>query len=162
MPTQPQAEPLQVGAKAPSFNLPDQDGEKHKLADYKGEWLLIYFYPKDNTPGCILEACGVRDQIAAFKKRKLNVIGVSPDSVASHRKFADKFELQFPLLADEDKQMVSDYGVYGPKKFMGREFLGVHRTSYLIDPKGKIAAVYAKVKPKEHADWALAEHHNQA
>lgn len=160
--SQPQAEPLSVGTRAPNFNLPDQDGHAHKLADFKGEWLLIYFYPKDNTPGCILEACGVRDQLPAFKRRKLNVIGVSPDSVASHRKFADKFKLKFPLLADEDLQMVTDYGVYGLKKFMGRTFLGVHRTSFLIDPKSKIVAVYQKVKPKEHADWALTEHKDKS
>lgn len=148
---------LKIGDKAPQFNLPDQDGKMHALKDYAGQWVLLYFYPKDDTPGCTTEACSVRDNLPKFKKIKAQVFGVSTDSVKSHRKFADKFELPFTLLADENKELVKAYDVYKPKKFMGREFLGTMRESFLIDPQGKIAKVYEGVKPADHVDEVLAD-----
>ena len=144
-----------AGNKAPAFDLPDQDGKQHKLSDYEGQWVLLYFYPKDDTPGCTVEACTLRDNLPKFGKLKAQVFGASPDSVASHKKFAGKFTLPFPLLADEEKKLVQAYGVWGKKQFMGKEYLGVFRTSFLIDPKGKIAKVYEKVKPEVHAAEVL-------
>lgn len=143
--------------KAPNFNLQNQDGETVKLSDFKSKWLLLYFYPKDNTPGCNKEAKAMQDHLKEFNKLDFNVIGISPDSVASHRKFADKFGLEFQLLADEGKTMVKDYGVWGMKKFMGKEYMGVNRSSFLINPKGKIAKIYPKVKPEHHAAEVLED-----
>ncbi len=143
--------------KAPAFALADQDGEMHKLSDYKGKWLLLYFYPKDDTPGCTKEACGIRDQYADYKKQKVEVLGVSADSVARHKKFVEKYGLPFDLLADEEKTVVKAYGVWGKKKFMGREYMGINRMSFLIDPTGKIAKIYPKVKPADHAKEVLAD-----
>lgn len=148
---------LKVGTKAPEFNLPDQDGKMQALKDYVGQWVLLYFYPKDDTPGCTTEACTLRDNFPNFKKLKAQVFGVSTDSVKSHRKFVDKFELPFTLLSDENKEMVKSYDVYKPKKFMGREFLGTMRESFLIDPAGKIAKIYQDVKPANHAEEILAD-----
>jgi peroxiredoxin Q/BCP len=148
---------LEQGTKAPAFTLPDQDGEKHKLSEQKGNWVLLYFYPKDDTPGCTKEACGIRDNWSAFKKLGVTVFGVSADPVAKHKKFVDKYELPFTLLSDEEKKMLEAYGVWGMKKFMGREYMGIHRVSYLIDPKGKIAKVYPKVKAAGHAQEVLAD-----
>ncbi len=148
---------LSVGDKAPEFSLPDQDGKVHALRDLKGSWTLLYFYPKDDTPGCTTEACGIRDAWAEFKKRKLRVIGVSVDPVKRHKKFAEKYELPFTLLADEGKDMVNAYGVWGKKKFMGREYMGIKRWSFLIDPDGKIFKVYEDVKPAAHAQEILAD-----
>ncbi len=148
---------LKVGSAAPAFMLPDQAGKVHKLSDYKGQWVLVYFYPKDDTPGCTKEACGIRDSWAKYKKAKLQVFGVSADSVASHVKFAEKFSLPFPLLADEDKKMVAAYGVWGEKQYMGKSYMGINRASFLIDPKGKIAKIYPKVKPEEHAEEVLKD-----
>lgn len=148
---------LKVGTKAPEFNLPDQDGKMQALKDYAGQWVLLYFYPKDDTPGCTTEACTLRDNFPNFKKLKAQVFGVSTDSVKSHRKFVDKFELPFTLLSDENKEMVKSYDVYKPKKFMGREFLGTMRESFLIDPAGKIAKIYQDVKPANHAEEILAD-----
>lgn len=146
-----------AGETAPDFTLPDQGGEEHTLSDYQGKWVLLYFYPKDDTPGCTKEACGIRDHFAAYKRAKITVFGVSPDSVKSHAKFVEKYELPFTLLADADKEVVQAYGVWGKKKFMGKEYMGVSRVSFLIDPKGKIAKVYPKVKPEEHAEEVLAD-----
>lgn len=148
---------LKAGRKAPTFTLPDQDGERHKLADYKGSWVLIYFYPKDNTPGCTKEACAIRDNWSAFKRLKVAVLGISPDPVKKHASFVAKFQLPFTLLADEEKKVVNKYGVWGLKKFMGREYEGTFRKSFLIDPDGKIAKVYDKVKPADHAGEVLAD-----
>jgi len=148
---------LEAGDKAPAFAAPDQDGTTRKLSDYLGKWVVLYFYPKDDTPGCTQEACAFRDDFAAFRKRKIEVLGVSVDPVKKHRKFADKHELPFTLLADEEKKIVGAYGVWGKKKFMGREYLGTHRVSFLIDPKGRIAKVYDKVKPKEHPAEVLGD-----
>ncbi|MFA5770969.1 MAG: thioredoxin-dependent thiol peroxidase [Patescibacteria group bacterium] len=148
---------LKVGDSAPQFNLPDQDGKMHALKDYAGQWVLLYFYPKDDTPGCTTEACALRDNLPKFKKLKAQIFGVSTDSVKSHRKFADKFELPFTLLADENKELVKAYDVYKSKKFMGREYLGTMRESFLIDTNGKIAKIYENVKPTDHADEVLTD-----
>ncbi len=148
---------LKVGQKAPNFSLPDQTGKKHKLTDYRGNWLLIYFYPKDDTVGCTKEACSIRDNYYDLGKIKAAVVGVSIDSVKSHDKFATKYDLPFPLLSDENKIMVDNYGAWGEKSFMGRTFLGIKRISYLIDPTGKVAKVYEKVKPAEHAAQVLTD-----
>jgi peroxiredoxin Q/BCP len=148
---------LKEGTKAPAFNLPDQNGEKHSLSTYKGQWVLVYFYPKDNTPGCTKEACAIRDNFPAFNKLKIKVFGVSKDSVASHLKFAGQYDLPFTLLSDEGLDMLKKYGVWQKKKMAGREYMGIVRISYLIDPKGKVAKVYPKVKPPEHAEQVLED-----
>jgi peroxiredoxin Q/BCP len=140
---------IRVGQTAPGFKLLDQDGVTHTLSEYKGTWVLLYFYPKDDTPGCTKEACAIRDDFTDFEKLKLQVLGVSADSV--------KNQLPFTLLADEEKELIKAYGVWGKKKFMGREYNGIFRQSFLIDPKGKIAKVYEKVKPLEHAREVLAD-----
>ena len=148
---------LKLKQKTPAFCLADQDGELHAPRLYLGQWLLIYFYPKDNTPGCTKEACSIGDNFPAFKKLGLKVLGISTDSVKSHKKFADKYKLPFTLLADEKKEAVKKYGVWGKKKFMGREYMGTLRTSFLIDPKGKIVKIYEKVNPVTHAEEVLAD-----
>ncbi len=141
----------QPGKSAPLFVLPDQDGIEQSLAAHLGEWVILYFYPKDDTPGCTKEACSFRDGYAELRKEGIVVFGISMDSVKSHRKFAEKYTLPFPLLADEEKKVVERYGVWGKKKFMGREYEGIFRTSFLIDPNGIIAKVYEDVKPDDHA-----------
>ena len=146
-----------VGTVAPEFTLPDQDGKEHTLAEYQGSWVLLYFYPKDDTPGCTIEACTIRDQFKDFKTIGAIVLGVSTDTVASHKKFATAYELPFTLLADEHKEVVGTYGVFGEKKFMGRTYMGTMRTSFLIDPKGRIAKIYEKVKPEKHASEVIAD-----
>ncbi|TAK04743.1 thioredoxin-dependent thiol peroxidase [Patescibacteria group bacterium] len=146
-----------VGQPAPAFSLQDQKGETHTLQEHAGSWVLLYFYPKDDTPGCTKEACGVRDNFTQFRSLDLTVLGVSTDSVASHKKFADKYALPFTLLADVDKKTVQDYGVWGEKKFMGRTFNGIRRTSFLITPEGKIAKVYENVKADGHAGEVLKD-----
>jgi len=146
-----------MGSIAPEFTLPDQDGKPHGLAEYRGRWVLLYFYPKDDTPGCTTEACTIRDRHASFDAQRVVVLGVSTDSLASHKKFIKKYDLPFPLLADQEKEVVRAYGVWGKKKFMGREYTGTKRTSFLIDPNGKIAKIYEDVKPAAHADEVLAD-----
>ena len=148
---------LKENQKAPDFTLPDQNGAKHSLADMKGKWLLLYFYPKDNTPGCTKEACSIRDAFPNFQKLKLTVWGVSVDSVKNHKSFASKYELPFTLLSDEKKEVVQTYDVWAEKKFMGRKYMGTLRTSFLIDQNGKIAKIYRNVKPEIHADEVLAD-----
>lgn len=148
---------LIVGNNAPDFKLSDANGNQHSLADARGNWVLIYFYPKDNTPGCTKEACALRDQFPKFKKLGITVFGVSVDSAASHAKFTEKYELPFTLLADTEKEMVTAYGVWGKKKFLGREYMGTSRWSFLIDPEGKIAKIYDAVKPATHAEEVLAD-----
>lgn len=142
---------------APDFALLDQDGEERTLSSYRGKWVLLYFYPKDDTPGCTKEACAIRDAFPRFDANRAVVLGISPDSVKSHKKFAEKYELPFTLLADEGHLIADLYGVWGPKKFMGREYEGVMRTSFLINPEGKIAKVYEGVKPEQHAEEVLAD-----
>ncbi len=151
---------ISIGKAAPDFTLPDQDGKMHTLSDYQGKWVLMYFYPKDDTTGCTAEACAIRDDIPAFKKLKAVVFGISADSVASHKKFAEKYKLPFTLLADENKKVITKYGVWGIKKMYGREYEGIFRSSFLIDPKGKVAKVYEKVKPLEHAEEVLVDIQN--
>lgn len=141
---------LQIGDKAPEFSLPDQQEKMHKLSDHKGKWILLYFYSKDDTPGCTTEACSVRDNFSALKKLHVSVFGISTDSIISHKKFAEKYNLSFPLLSDEEKIVVNLYGVWTKKSFWGKSFMGIVRTSFLIDPTGKIAKVYEKVNPKNH------------
>lgn len=148
---------LTEGQKAPDFELPDQNGAMHKLSDQKGKWVLVYFYPKDDTPGCTKEACTIRDNYDSFKKMGITVFGISTDSVKSHKKFEEKYELPFTLLADEKKEVVEAYGVWGLKKFMGREYMGTNRWSFLIDPEGKISKIYQEVKPAEHAEQVLGD-----
>jgi len=142
---------LDVGEKAPAFRTMDQDGEKISLEDFRGRKVVLYFYPKDDTPGCTKEACAFRDEFAAFRRRKVEVLGVSVDDENSHEKFARKFSLLFRLLADPDRKIVNAYGVWGEKSMYGRKYMGTHRVTYLIDEKGKIAAVWPKVKPQTHA-----------
>ena len=146
---------LSVGDKAPAFELPDQAGTVHRLQDYAGKWVLLYFYPKDDTPGCTTEACTLRDNYDSFKKIDAVVLGVSIDSPKSHGKFVTKYDLPFTLLADEEKKTVEDYGVWGLKKFMGREYMGTKRVSFLIGPDGTIAKIYEDVKPAAHAEEVL-------
>ena len=139
------------GSVAPNFAAKDANGETVRLKDLRGQKVVIYFYPKDDTPGCTKEACSFRDAFADFKKRDIKVLGISIDSEASHKKFAAKYKLPFTLLADPDHSIADAYGVYGEKKFMGRTYLGVKRVTFLIDEKGKVKKVFEKVKPEEHA-----------
>ncbi|MBP6888532.1 MAG: thioredoxin-dependent thiol peroxidase [Candidatus Pacebacteria bacterium] len=148
---------ITTGTKAPDFSLQDQNGETHTVEQYKGKKILLYFYPKDDTPGCTTEACSFRDNYEELQKAGLVVLGVSKDTVKSHKKFAEKYELPFPLLADEDTSVCQAYDVWKLKKFMGREYMGIERMSFLIDEEGKIAKVYEEVKPKEHTQEVLID-----
>lgn len=151
---------LKVGDNAPDFELPDQAGKTHKLSDYLGQTILLYFYPKDNTPGCTAEACQIRDSFPKFSDVNTQVLGISTDSIESHNKFAQKYKLPFTLLADVKKEVVKSYGVYKPKKLFGKEFLGTTRTSFLIGKSGKIAKIYEKVKPAIHTEEVLGDLEN--
>lgn len=142
---------------APPVELPDQKGEKHTLQQYRGSWVLIYFYPKDDTPGCTTEACQIRDTFADFKKAGVVVLGVSKDSSKSHEKFVNKFALPFTLLADEKTEVAQAYGVWGEKRMLGHTYMGMKRTSFLINPEGRIAKIYENVKPNGHAAQILAD-----
>lgn len=146
---------LKIGDKAPSFSALDQDGKQHTLNDYKGKKLVVFFYPKANTPGCTAEACDLRDNFERFQTNNYALLGVSADSAKAQGKFKDKFEFPFPLLADEEKSVINAFGVWGPKKFMGREFDGIHRTTFVIDENGVIEDVITQVKTKEHAAQIL-------
>jgi thioredoxin-dependent peroxiredoxin len=143
--------------KAPVFSLPDQDGKLHSLSDYKDKWVIVYFYPKDDTPGCTKEACAFRDHGEDFFKRGVVVLGISKDTVASHKKFAQKYNLTFPLLSDPEHTTIEAFGAWGVKKFMGREFTGVLRNTYLIDTAGEIVKTYLGVNPLFHAKEILAD-----
>jgi peroxiredoxin Q/BCP len=146
---------LKEGNVAPDFTVKDENGETVRLKDLRGQKVVLYLYPKDDTPGCTKEACSFRDAFAEYKKRKIKVLGVSLDSEASHQKFATKYKLPFTLLADTDHAISDAYGVYGQKKFMGRSYMGVNRMTFLIDEKGKIKKVFEKVKPEDHASEVL-------
>jgi len=149
--------PIPSGIPAPDFELPDETGVLRKLSDFRGRPVVLYFYPKDDTPGCTTEACNFRDDYSAYKKAGVTILGVSPDSVKSHVKFKQKFDLPFPLLADADHKICELYDVWALKNFMGREYMGVLRTTFLIDAEGKILRVFEKVKPAEHSAELLAE-----
>lgn len=140
---------------APDFSLPDQNGETHTLKKYKGKWVILYFYPRDDTPGCTKEACSFRDNIGEFTKRGLVIVGVSKDSVASHKKFADKYHLNFTILSDESTETIKAYKAWGEKKFMGRVFSGILRSTVLINPSGEIVKTYEKVNPLTHSEQIL-------
>lgn len=141
--------------KAPVLNGKDQEGKPVSLEDYKGKKLILYFYPKDDTPGCTTESCNLRDNFKPLQKKGFAVLGVSADNEKSHQKFIDKYDLPFRLLADTDKEVINNYGVWGPKKFMGREYEGIHRTTFVIDEKGTIEHVLDKVKTKDHAQQIM-------
>jgi len=146
---------IEEGKKAPAFTLPDSDGNKVSLKDFKGKKVVLYFYPKDNTSGCTKEACSFRDNMPDFKKLDAVIIGVSPDSQKSHQKFRDKYELTFTLLSDEDKTVLEKYGVWQEKKMYGKTYMGVVRTTYVIDENGKIMKVFPKVKVDGHTEEVL-------
>jgi peroxiredoxin Q/BCP len=148
---------LNINDVAPDFKLKDQGNKEHSLKESLGKWVLLYFYPRDNTPGCTKEACELRDNFFEFKKYNTIVFGISTDKVDSHKKFADKFKLPFTLLADENRTVVNDYGVWGKKKFLGKEYMGTNRMSFLISPKGKIVKIYEEVKPSLHAKEVLED-----
>jgi len=146
---------LKIGDKAPSFESVDEKGNAVKLSDYAGKKLVLFFYPKASTPGCTAEACDLRDNYKTFLAKGYDVLGVSADSAKRQQNFINKNELPFPLLADESKDVINAFGVWGPKKFMGREYDGIHRTTFVIDEKGVIEDVITKVKTKEHANQIL-------
>lgn len=146
---------LQKGDKAPNFSAKDQDGNLHKLSDYKGKKLVVFFYPKADTPTCTTEACNLRDNYEYFQSKNYALLGVSADSEKKQAKFKTKYNLPYPLLADEDKSVIDAFGVWGPKKFMGLEFDGIHRTTFVIDENGIIEEVIVKVKSKEHTAQIL-------
>jgi len=146
---------LKERSVAPDFAAKDANGELVRLKDLRGQKVVLYFYPRDDTPGCTKEACSFRDAFAQFKRRNIRILGVSVDSEASHSKFTAKYKLPFTLIADPDHAIADAYGVYGEKKFMGRTYMGVKRITYLIDEKGKIKKVFEKVKPEEHAQEVL-------
>jgi len=141
---------LAAGDAAPSFELEDDHGRRVKLDELRGKWVVLYWYPKDDTPGCTMEACEIRDNFAMISG-EAEIFGVSPDNVTSHQKFRDKHALPFPLLADPDHKVSDLYGVWGPKTFMGREYLGVDRATFIVGPDGKLATVFPKVNPAGHA-----------
>ena len=147
---------LTVGAKAPAFSAPDQTGKTVSLSDFAGQKVVLYFYPKDDTPGCTTEACSFRDEHQAFTKKGAVVLGVSPDSAKSHTKFIEKFSLPFTLIADEGHKIAEAYGVWVEKSMYGRKYMGVERSTFVIDPQGKLSAIYRKVKPAEHTAEVLA------
>jgi peroxiredoxin Q/BCP len=147
----------QIGTKAKDFNLYDQDGVEHKLSQYLGKQVLLYFYPKDDTPGCTTEACTIRDSFKDFEKLGMVVLGVSKDDQKKHKKFQEKYDLPFTLLSDIDGKVCEAYGTWQEKKFMGREYMGIARVSFLIDEKGIIKKVYESVKPALHASEVLSD-----
>ncbi len=147
---------IQVGSKAPDFTLQDEANVKHSLSDYRGTPIVLYFYPKDDTPGCTTEACNFRDDYSMYDKGDVVILGVSPDTPKSHAKFKEKFALPFTLLSDEDHQICNTYGVWGPKKFMGRSYEGVLRTTFLIDSEGYVLKVFENVKPAGHSQEILS------
>ena len=147
---------LKEGMKAPAFSGIDQQGNKVSLNDYKGKKLALYFYPQDDTPTCTIQACNLRDNFALLRRHGVEVLGVSPDDTASHEKFRKKFDLPFPLLADPQHQILTKYGVWGEKQMFGNKYMGVHRTTFLIDEKGIISRVFLRPKNKAHAEEIIA------
>lgn len=148
---------LNIGDKAPVIDAVDQNGNRISLENYKGSKLILYFYPKDDTPGCTAEACSLRDNYSILLEKGFKIIGVSADNAKSHLKFTEKYNLPFPLIPDTDKKIVTDYGVWGRKKFMGREFDGIIRTTFVLDETGHVLKVFEKVDTKDHANQILSE-----
>ena len=148
---------LKAGEKAPSFKLQDSEGKVHSLEEYQGKTIVVYFYPKDDTPGCTKEACSFRDDYSAFKEAGVEIIGISPDTIESHQKFSEKYDLPFTLLADPDHKVSEAYEVWGQKKSFGREYEGVFRTTFIIGPESKIKRVFENVKPSDHSQEVLGE-----
>ena len=147
---------MNVGMKAPEFSLPTGDDRKVSLKDFKGKKVVLYFYPKDDTSGCTREACSFRDNLGRVQKKGAVVLGVSPDSSSSHKKFSDKYELTFPLISDEDKDLAKAYGVWKQKNFLGKKYMGVERTTFIIDERGYIAHIFPRVKVDGHVDEVLS------
>jgi peroxiredoxin Q/BCP len=147
---------LVVGAKAPAFSAPDQSGKFVSLVDLKGRKVVLYFYPKDDTPGCTVEACSFRDQHSAFQQKGAVVYGISPDGAKSHNKFIEKFSLPFPLLSDQDHKIAEAYGVWVEKSMYGKKYMGVERSTFVIDAQGNLSAIYRRVKPEQHTAEILA------
>jgi peroxiredoxin Q/BCP len=147
---------IDSGNQAPDFTLSDENNTTRRLSDFRGRPVVLYFYPKDDTPGCTTEACNFRDDYSAYVNADVVILGVSPDTTKSHARFKEKFTLPFPLLADDEHVVCKLYGVWGPKKFMGREYEGVLRTTFLVDSNGRIAKVFENVKPSEHSAEVLA------
>lgn len=148
---------IKQGELAPDFELPDQEGSTKKLSDYRGSKVVLYFYPKDDTPGCTTEACSFRDNFSDLRRHQIEVLGVSADDVKSHARFHEKYHLPFTLLSDADHKVSEAYGVWGQKKMAGNEYMGIFRTTFLIDKDGKILKVYEKVKPENHANEILSD-----
>ena len=148
---------LKVGDKAPDFTAKDEQGNTISLSDYKGKKLVVFFYPKASTPGCTAEACNLNDNYERFKAKGYEILGVSADSAKRQTNFKNKYSFQYPLLVDEDKEVINAFGVWGPKKFMGREYDGIHRTTFVIDENGVIEDIITKVKPKAHTDQILTD-----
>ena len=146
---------LKIGDKAPEFSGLDQHGNTIRLSEFSGKTLVLYFYPKDNTPGCTVQACNLRDNFSELAKQNISVLGVSADSMQKHQKFIDKYSLPFPLIADENHELLNKYGVWGLKKFMGKEYDGIHRTTFIINEEGVIAEIIKKPKTKVHAQEIL-------
>ncbi|NJK38576.1 MAG: thioredoxin-dependent thiol peroxidase [Oscillatoriales cyanobacterium SM2_3_0] len=148
---------LNLGDLAPDFTLPDADGNPVSLSDFQGKTVVLYFYPRDNTPGCTKEACGFRDRHPDYQAQNVVVLGISTDDAKSHTKFVTKYQLPFPLLTDAGGKVAESYGSYGLKKFMGKEYMGISRHTFIIDPEGRIQKIYRKVKPEPHANEVLQE-----
>ena len=148
---------LKIGDRAPEFSLPDSQGDLISLHHFAGKWLILYFYPRDNTPGCSQEACGFRDQYDRLQIDNIAIVGISTDGQKSHQKFIKKYDLPFPLLCDQEAIVATAYESYGLKKFMGKEFMGVFRHTFIIDPGGNIALIYRKVKPANHTNEVLLD-----
>jgi len=146
---------LKIGDQAPEFTLPSSEGKEVSLKDFRGKKIVLYFYPKDDTPGCTKEACSFRDNLSRVKKKGAIVIGISSDSVNSHKKFSEKYDLPFPLLSDETKGVLKSYGVWKKKSFMGKQYMGIERTTFIIDENGKIKKIFNKVKVDGHVDEVL-------
>lgn len=152
-----QAQPLEAGLKAPAFQSKTFAGHKIKLSDYLGSYVAVYFYPKDNTPGCTNQACNLQNHMGKLTDNGISIIGISPDKNESHEKFTDKYGLSFPLIADPEHKIINKYRVWGEKKNYGKTYMGLHRTTFLINPKGKIVHVFTRPKTKEHAEEILAK-----
>lgn len=145
----------ELNSPAPDFMLPDQKGTMHSLAEYQGKYILLYFYPKDDTEGCTIEACGFRDRLNDLKENEIQVLGISADDTESHQKFAEKFSLNFPILSDTSKEVIEAYGVWREKEMFGKKHMGIVRESFLIDPTGNIVKHYSNVKPETHAEEVI-------